>query len=130
MSSYLGFNGEELALFTDLRQVFKLMNHNDSQQNFRREIKLFDTVITRLTELYQSGGNLNAVTGWSNETHVEGGIPELMNKLDKNAAKLKANINTQDKRATPKVGDDMTSNSDITQKPVSDVTAGNQISVR
>ena len=31
MSSYLGFNGEELALFIELRDVFKLMNHNDSQ---------------------------------------------------------------------------------------------------
>jgi len=29
MSSYLGFNGEELQLFKELRDVFKLMNHKD-----------------------------------------------------------------------------------------------------
>jgi len=30
MSSYLGFNGEELELYTELKDVFELMNHNDS----------------------------------------------------------------------------------------------------
>ena len=49
MSSYLGFNGEELAFFVELRDVFKLMNHKDPHQNFRREIKLFDKVIDVLT---------------------------------------------------------------------------------
>jgi hypothetical protein len=45
MSSYLGFNGEELALFIELRDVFKLMNHKDPHQNFKREILLFEKVI-------------------------------------------------------------------------------------
>ena len=53
MSSYLGFNGQELQLFKELRDVFKLMNHNDTQQSFRRELKLFDRVISRLSELYE-----------------------------------------------------------------------------
>lgn len=53
MSSYLGFNGQELQLFKELRDVFKLMNHNDTQQSFRRELRLFDRVISRLSELYE-----------------------------------------------------------------------------
>jgi len=48
MSSYLGFNGEELELFAELKDVFELMNHNDPDQNFRREIKLFDKVQRKL----------------------------------------------------------------------------------
>jgi hypothetical protein len=133
MSSYLGFNGEELALFTDLRQVFKLMNHNDSQQNFRREIKLFDRTIARLTELYQSSGNLNAVAGWGEGTLQlqEGGNPELMNRLEKGAKIFKAAaVEPKMIAAVAKTGEDVASVSDITQKPVSDVTAGNQISIR
>jgi|APSaa5957512535_1039671.scaffolds.fasta_scaffold43706_1 hypothetical protein len=30
------------------------MNHNDTLQNFKREIRLFDKVISRLNELYES----------------------------------------------------------------------------
>jgi len=52
MSSYLGFCGQELALFKELRDVFKLMNHNDTQQSFKREIKLFERVIAKLEEIY------------------------------------------------------------------------------
>ena len=59
MSSYLGFNGEELALFIELRDVFKLMNHKDPQNNFRREILLFEKVIKQLTKLFEANGNLN-----------------------------------------------------------------------
>ena len=29
LASYLGFNGQELDLFIEMRDVFKLMNHND-----------------------------------------------------------------------------------------------------
>ena len=41
-----------------MRDVFKLMNHNDKQQSFRREIKLFDKCITRLRDLYKNNGEL------------------------------------------------------------------------
>lgn len=52
ISSYLQFNGEELTYFQELRDVFKLMNHKDKQECFKREIKLFDNVINKLTLLY------------------------------------------------------------------------------
>jgi hypothetical protein len=58
MSSYLGFNGQELQLYKEMRDVFKLMNHNDKQQSFKREIRLFDKCIQRIEELNQHGGNL------------------------------------------------------------------------
>jgi hypothetical protein len=45
MSSYLGFNGEELAFFVELRDIFNSINQNDSQQNFNREIKIFENCI-------------------------------------------------------------------------------------
>lgn len=127
MSSYLGFNGEELALFIELRDVFKLMNHNDSAQNFRREIKLFERCIKKLTELYQNGGNLNAVSGWgpggeagpsisAGLGDVEGGNQEMMSKLDRMAANAKKAY--KDKVPGEAASD---SNSDITAKPVTDI---------
>ena len=51
MSSYLGFNGQELQLYKEMRDVFKLMNHNDKQQSFKREIRLFDKCIQRIEEV-------------------------------------------------------------------------------
>jgi hypothetical protein len=45
MSSYLGFNGEELPFFVELRDIFIYMNQNDTQQNFKREIKIFENCI-------------------------------------------------------------------------------------
>lgn len=77
MSSYLGFNGHELQLFKELRDVFKLMNHNDTQQSFRRELKLFDRVIARLSELYEQQG----LSGRSHQQDAEGGNFELQ-RLD------------------------------------------------
>ena len=58
ISSYLQFNGEELEYYQELRNVFKLMNHNDTQSSFKREIKLFEKVITRMQELYKNDGEL------------------------------------------------------------------------
>jgi signal peptidase I len=52
-------------MFRELRDVFKLMNHKDSSQNFKREIKLFDRVVVRLTDLYNNEGKLPR--GWNNE---------------------------------------------------------------
>jgi signal peptidase I len=52
-------------MFRELRDVFKLMNHKDSTQNFKREIKLFDRVVVRLTDLYNNEGKLPR--GWKNE---------------------------------------------------------------
>jgi len=52
MSSYLGFSGDELSMFKELRDVFRLMNHNDPQKNFGREINLFERIISRLEMLY------------------------------------------------------------------------------
>jgi len=48
MSSYLGFNGDELQMYRELRDVFRLMNHKDKEKNFSREIELFERVIKRL----------------------------------------------------------------------------------
>ena len=58
ISSYLQFNGEELTYFQELRDVFKLMNHKDKQECFKREIQLFDNVIDKLTLLYENGGKM------------------------------------------------------------------------
>jgi len=77
MSSYLGFNGEELELFAELKDVFELMNHNDPDQNFRREIKLFDKVQRKLLELHalaQEGNNWSA----NSEQEKEGGKLEAI----------------------------------------------------
>jgi hypothetical protein len=52
MSSYLGFNGDELQMFRELRDVFRLMNHRDEQKNFGREIELFEKIISKLEGLY------------------------------------------------------------------------------
>ena len=52
MSSYLGFNGEELAFFVELRDIFNSINQNDSQQNFNREIIIFENCIAQLVEIY------------------------------------------------------------------------------
>lgn len=54
ISSYLGFNGDELQMYKELRDVFRLMNHKDHEQNFGREIKLFERVIQRLEDLYSN----------------------------------------------------------------------------
>ena len=56
ISSYLQFNGEELTYFQELRDVFKLMNHKDKKQCFKREIDIFDNVISKLTQLFKNGG--------------------------------------------------------------------------
>ena len=52
VSSYLGFAGDELTVFEELRDVFKLMNHKDQLQSFKREINLFERVIHKLQPLY------------------------------------------------------------------------------
>jgi hypothetical protein len=51
LSYYFGFEGEELSRYTELKEVFKYMNHGDTQQNFKREIKLFDKLTTKLARL-------------------------------------------------------------------------------
>ena len=70
MSSYLSFNGEELQLYKEMKEVFKLMNHNDSQQCFKREIKLFERVIARLNDVYFGDPNMSYV---SDNSENEGG---------------------------------------------------------
>lgn len=74
-------------MFRELRDVFKLMNHKDSTQNFKREIKLFDRVVVRLTDLYNNEGKLPR--GWKNEninvsilSDKEGGNYEQMQRLE------------------------------------------------
>jgi hypothetical protein len=54
ISSYLGVNGEELQMYKELRDVFRLMNHRDPAQSFTREIQLFERVIARLEGLFQN----------------------------------------------------------------------------
>ena len=51
ISSYLKFNGEELGYYSELREVFKLMNHNDTDKCFHREIKIYKNVISDLKAL-------------------------------------------------------------------------------
>lgn len=51
ISSYLGFNGDELQMYKELKDVFTLMNFNDKENNFLREITLFDKVIQRIDDL-------------------------------------------------------------------------------
>lgn len=107
MSSYLGFNGDELQMYRELRDVFRLMNHKDKQKNFGREIDLFDRVIRRLESLYQ---NPNA----SQQELVadnEGGNFEL-----KNGPKP---YNFKEIVQVPSEGEE--GSSDITLKPVSEI---------
>ena len=85
MSSYLGFCGQELALFKELRDVFKLMNHNDTQQSFKREIRLFERVIAKLEDLYLYHDQAPS----HHQDYQEGGHQELIkakeNKIDLSA---------------------------------------------
>ena len=68
--------------FREMRDVFKLMNHNDSLQSFKREIKMFDRIIVSLTELYQNGGQMprsfNLINQNSAQSDKEGGNVEMM----------------------------------------------------
>jgi len=52
LSFYLGFEGEEMLRYSALKEVFKLMNHNDDKRNFSREIELFEKTTTKLNELF------------------------------------------------------------------------------
>jgi len=75
ISSYLRFNGEELSYFTELKTVFKLMNHNDKIGNFGREIKILKNCIHGLTELYENGGT-------TKDTESKEGIGTLLSIED------------------------------------------------
>jgi hypothetical protein len=55
------------------------MNHNDSQQCFKREIKLFDRVITRLSDVYFGDPNMSYVT---DNSENEGGNFEQMQRME------------------------------------------------
>lgn len=118
MSSYLGFNGDELQMYRELRDVFRLMNHKDKQKNFGREIELFDKVIRRLELLYQNpnASQLDLVAD------NEGGNFEL-----KNAAKP---YNFKEIVQVPSEGEE--GSSDITTKPVSEIriASSRKISIR
>ena len=48
LSYYLGFEGEELHCYRELRNIFKFMNYNDPKGNFSREIEILDRVILRI----------------------------------------------------------------------------------
>ena len=130
MSSYLGFNGQELDLFIEMRDVFKLMNHNDKQQSFKREIRLFDKVIVRLQELYSNNGNLPKVEYSRSRMDLsenEGGNNEMQQRLEEEERKRQLELEVQTiQKNQEKVSE---SSSDITQKAVSDIASGNQISV-
>mmetsp|Transcript_11204 Transcript_11204/g.18846 ORF Transcript_11204/g.18846 Transcript_11204/m.18846 type:complete len:201 (-) Transcript_11204:181-783(-) len=80
MSSYLFFNGQELQMLTELRDVFKLMNHNDTQHSFRKEIRLLDRVISQLSDVYIKGEMMDAPS-------KEGGNTEKDNCLNQNLIK-------------------------------------------
>lgn len=51
LTFYLGFEGQEIYRYKELREVFKLMNHRDIDMNFTREIQLFKRLIDKLTEI-------------------------------------------------------------------------------
>lgn len=71
---YLGFEGEELARYQELKKAFELMNHNDGEQNFTREISVFTKIITRLQE---QPALVNNVTSQSYLSNIkEGGYIE------------------------------------------------------
>lgn len=101
-------------MFRELRDVFRLMNHKDQEQNFQREIKLFEKCIIRLEELYQ---NPNA-SARSVVNDKEGGNFENNRKNSFKDFKYK------------EVQSD--ASSDITQKPVKEirVDSDKQISIR
>ena len=90
-------------MFRELRDVFKLMNHKDANQNFKREIKLFDRVVVRLTDLYNNEGKLPR--GWNVDKDVsvlsdkEGGNYEQMQRLEGRDRKNLIDENAIDKRA-------------------------------
>lgn len=48
LAFYLHFEGQELDRYIKLKEVFELMNHNDPDQNFTREIKMFKCIIAKL----------------------------------------------------------------------------------
>jgi len=50
LSTYLSFEGEELERYVELRSVFQMMNYNDKDKNFSREIELFDRIISKLRD--------------------------------------------------------------------------------
>lgn len=51
LTFYLGFEGQEIYRYQELREVFKLMNHHDKDQNFTREIKIFQKLIEKLDKI-------------------------------------------------------------------------------
>lgn len=51
LSFYMGFEGEELPHYKKMREVIKIMNHKDANQCYKREIVLFENIITSLTEV-------------------------------------------------------------------------------
>ena len=65
--------------YSELKEVFKLMNHADAEKNFHREIDLFDRAITKLNDLFQtwkhtiSNCSAESVGG---QSAVEGGATE------------------------------------------------------
>jgi hypothetical protein len=112
MSSYLGFNGEELDLFRELRDVFKLMNHKDQLQCFKREIELFNNIIARLSEVYSeqhSASNVNSDN--------EGG------NFEQRKNELKVGLNKD------KFEQMSSTSSDVTYKTVSTIKGGQQVSI-
>ena len=45
LSHYLGFEGEELQRYSEMRHVMNQMSHHDEDKNYAREIELFDRII-------------------------------------------------------------------------------------
>lgn len=103
---------------------------------------MFERCIKKLTELYQNGGDLSAVSGWgpnaeaapsisAGQQDKEGGHPEMMNRLDRMAVNLKEEVPLKQKPSTAinaEAGSD--ANSDITAKAVSEIAAGKSVSLR
>jgi len=45
LSFYLGFEGQEMFRYQELKGIFQLMNYNDEDKNFTREIKMFEILV-------------------------------------------------------------------------------------
>ena len=58
VSSHMGINGQELQYIWEVRDIFELMNYNDMNNSFSREISLLTRVIDKLVALYSTSPHL------------------------------------------------------------------------
>mmetsp|Transcript_21836 Transcript_21836/g.33810 ORF Transcript_21836/g.33810 Transcript_21836/m.33810 type:complete len:82 (-) Transcript_21836:473-718(-) len=52
---YLGFEGQEQQRYWELKSLFKMMNMKDPDGNFRREINLFEKILSKIGQMRADG---------------------------------------------------------------------------